>query len=216
MPDKYPDFATLAQSEAPGVDFRMLVRRAAPVFALVAPHGGGIEPGTSEIADAAAGEEFSFYAFEGLKRSGNGDLHITSTRFDEPLCLTLLEGSEVVITLHGESTDADGEGVFLGGLDEELGCRIKAALEDEGFAVRQHPDPNLQGRERGNLCNRGTSGMGVQLELSRAVRREMFASLSREGRKSTTGRFRAFVDAVRAVMDEASSQKLFRLRAGRS
>jgi Poly-gamma-glutamate hydrolase len=79
-----------------------LVRRARPKFALVAPHGGGIEPGTSELADAIAGSDLSFYTFEGLKSSGNTDLHITSTRFDEPMCLTLLASSSVVVTLHGE------------------------------------------------------------------------------------------------------------------
>jgi phage replication-related protein YjqB (UPF0714/DUF867 family) len=68
----------------------------------VAPHGGGIEPGTSELADAIAGSDLSFYTFEGLKSSGNTDLHITSTRFDEPMCLTLLASSSVVVTLHGE------------------------------------------------------------------------------------------------------------------
>jgi poly-gamma-glutamate hydrolase-like protein len=61
--------------------------------ALVAPHGGGIEPGTSELADAIAASDLSFYTFEGLKPSGNTDLHITSTRFDEPMCLTLLASS---------------------------------------------------------------------------------------------------------------------------
>ena len=86
MADKYPDFATLARNERAGVDFGILVRRARPAFAIVSPHGGGIEPGTSEIADGIAVLDFSYYAFEGLKSQGNSDLHITSTRFDEPMC----------------------------------------------------------------------------------------------------------------------------------
>lgn len=90
MADKYPDFDTLSRNERAGVDFRILVRRAMSAFALVAPHGGGIEPGTSEIADGIAALEWSLYAFEGLKPSGNADLHITSTRFDEPMCLELV------------------------------------------------------------------------------------------------------------------------------
>ena len=79
MADKYPNFATLAQHERAGIDYCVLVRRAEPAFAIVAPHGGGIEPGTSEIADAIARQRWSFYTFEGLKRAGNGVLHITST-----------------------------------------------------------------------------------------------------------------------------------------
>src|SRR5262245_27313861 len=102
MADKYPNFRTLARHERAGVDFRIVVRAAEPRFAVVAPDGGGIEPGTSEIADAGAGRELSFYAFEGLKPRGNADLHITSTRFDEPLCLSLIGQSGVVVTIHGE------------------------------------------------------------------------------------------------------------------
>jgi phage replication-related protein YjqB (UPF0714/DUF867 family) len=200
MADKYPNFKTLSRHERPGVDFRILVRRATSKFAIVAPHGGGIEPGTSEIADAIAALEWSYYAFEGLKSRGNSDLHITSARFDEPMCLTLASQSEVVVTIHGEHTDADGEGVFVGGLDANLGRRLGAELKAKGFAVGRHPDPRLQGLEPSNVCNRGTSGKGVQLELSRAVRREMFRSLSREGRKHTTARFCAFVTAILSML----------------
>ena len=199
MADKYPNFARLARNERAGIDYRILVRRAGPGFAVVSPHGGGIEPGTSEIADAIAGVEFSHYAFEGLKRQGNSDLHITSTRFDEPMCLTLISQSEVVLTIHGEHSDEEGA-VFIGGRDTRLGRRIAVALRSRGFVVGRHTDPGLQGIEARNLCNRGKTRKGVQLELSQAVRREMFSSLSREGRKKTTARFRAFVAAVRSVL----------------
>jgi phage replication-related protein YjqB (UPF0714/DUF867 family) len=201
MADKYPNFEVLSRNETSGIDFRILLRRSKAAFAIVAPHGGGIEAGTSEIADAIAGEEFSFYAFEGLKRAKNSDLHITSTRFDEPMCLTVVGQSDIIITIHGEASE-DGEGVFLGGLDDELGPTIGAALQDSGFDVRKHPNPELQGREPENVCNRGRSGKGVQLELSRAVRKEMFLSLQPEGRKHTTPRFSAFVDAVRRILND--------------
>ena len=200
MADKYPDFATLARNERAGVDFGILVRRAQPAFAVVSPHGGGIEPGTSEIADGIAALDFCYYAFEGLKSRGNADLHITSTRFDEPMCLTLIGQSEIVLTIHGEHSDDDGEGVFVGGLDAPLGRRLGRALRSRGFVVGRHPDPRLQGLEPSNLCNRGTSGEGAQLELSRGVRETMFRSLSRAGRKHRTARFRAFVAALRSVL----------------
>jgi phage replication-related protein YjqB (UPF0714/DUF867 family) len=200
MADKYPDFETLSRNERAGIDFGILVRRAKPAFAIVSPHGGGIEPGTSEIADATAGSELSYYAFEGLKSSGNSDLHITSTRFDEPLCLTLVGESEVVVTIHGEHSDEDGAGIFVGGLDEKLGRRLGKALRSEGFVVGRHPDPDLQGIEPENLCNRGKSGQGVQLEISRGLRKQMFKSLSREGRKQPTAKFFAFVAALRSVL----------------
>jgi phage replication-related protein YjqB (UPF0714/DUF867 family) len=201
--DKYPNFATLARNETSGIDFRILVRRAMVAFAIVAPHGGEIEPGTSEIANAIAAESFSFCAFEGLKSSGNKDLHITSTRFDEPMCLNTIRKSDVVVTIHGEHNEADGEGVFIGGLNEDLGSDLGKDLTGKGFDVRKHPDPRLQGTERKNLCNRGKSSSGVQLEISRSVRNEMFESLTREGRQYTTP-IKEFVETIRSVLEQGA------------
>jgi phage replication-related protein YjqB (UPF0714/DUF867 family) len=205
MPDKYSSFNELSENETAGVDYRILLRQASEGFAIVAPHGGGIEPGTSEIADAIAGEEFSMYSFEALKSSGNTDLHITSTRFDEPMCLTVIGRSNIVVTIHGEETEGGGEGVFVGGLNHILGTSLGAALTAKGFDIRTHSDPKLQGLEAKNLCNRGTSGEGVQFELSRSVRQGMFSSLSRDGRKHPTSKFSAFVDAVRSVLTEETA-----------
>jgi phage replication-related protein YjqB (UPF0714/DUF867 family) len=208
MPDKYPSFDVLSRNEISGIDYRISVRRAKDTFAVVAPHGGGIEPGTSEIADAIAAGEFSFYAFEGLKPSGNTELHITSTRFDEPMCLTLIRQSDVVLTIHGEDSAENGEPVFMGGQDAELGQCVSAALTASGFEVRQHPDPRLQGLEPCNVCNRGTTGRGVQLELSRKLREQMFLALSREGRRHTRPKFHTFVDAIRSVLGGTCGQAL--------
>jgi len=202
MADTYRNFAALEQHERSGIDYCVLVRREEPAFAIVAPHGGGIEPGTSEIADAIARLRWSFYAFEGLKRSGNRVLHITSTCFDEPMCLILLSDTNRVVTIHGEESEDDGEGVFVGGLDAELGARVGGLLTAKGFDVRKHPNPDLQGLDPQNICNRGTAGAGVQLELSRAVRETLFESLTREGRKHPKPRFKVFVDAVAAALED--------------
>jgi phage replication-related protein YjqB (UPF0714/DUF867 family) len=200
MADKYRNFAELEREEQAGDTYDISVRRARPAFAIVAPHGGGIEGGTSEIADAVAGAEHSFYTFEGLKPKDNHELHITSTHFDEPMCLTLVGASDVVITIHGEHSEEDGEGVFIGGLDDDLGGEIMDKLTGRGFNVSRHPNPNLQGREANNICNRGISGGGVQLEVSKAVRLTMFESLKRDGRKKTTEQFDLFVSALREAL----------------
>ena len=68
--------------------------------------------------------------------------------------------------------------------------------------MRVHPDRKLQGLERENVCNRGTSKAGVQLELSRGVRKTLFDSLTQEGRQHPTPRFTAFVTAVRRVLEQ--------------
>jgi len=206
MSDKYANFAELARKEVAGVDYRIVARRATSSFAIVAPHGGGIEPGTSEIANAvaesdlSAGTNFSFYTFEGIKSEGNKDLHITSTNFDEPICISLIKTAEIIITIHGEHSDEDGEGVFVGGLNKRLGQRIGAALKAAGITVGTHKNPKLQGLEANNLCNRGQKKAGVQLELSQNVRKQMFASLTREGRTKTKPAFRRFVEVLRSVI----------------
>ena len=53
-----------------------------------------------------------------------------------------------------------------GGLDRDLGQRIRTGLEGAEFVVRIHDNPNLQGVDKNNICNRGLSGQGAQLELS--------------------------------------------------
>jgi phage replication-related protein YjqB (UPF0714/DUF867 family) len=201
MADTYRNFADLHRHEQSGITYRITVRRAQPQFVVVAPHGGGIEGGTSEIANAVAGLTHSFYMFEGLKTTGNRDLHITSTRFDEPMCVTLMGVSEVVVTVHGEHSEEEGAGVFVGGIDTTRRDRIADALTRAGFEARPHTNPNLQGREACNLCNRGLTAAGVQLELSRALRLTMFESLTEEGRTKPNERFDAFVKALRGALD---------------
>ena len=198
MADKYRNFGQLANSEKENVDFRILCRARASTTVIVAPHGGAIEPGTSEIADAVASEDLSFYAFEGLKPDHNGDLHITSSRFDEPRCIALIESSLSVITIHGEASD--GNAVYLGGRDMATGARIQSFLKAQKFSVLSHTDPGLQGRDPLNICNRGQSGAGVQLEIARGLRHSFFVSLDGAGRKNPTQRFNEFVGALREAL----------------
>jgi phage replication-related protein YjqB (UPF0714/DUF867 family) len=130
----------------------------------VAPHGGGIERGTSELAEAIAGTNLSFYAFEGIKHASNRHLHITSTRFDEQKCLALLARAERVIAIHGE--DSQHEVVYPGGRDKDAGLRLEKELRDRSFRVSRNGPMHLQGTGPENICNRGTLNAGVRLELS--------------------------------------------------
>lgn len=76
MAERYRNFADLAAHEKENLDFRVRSDERHGAATVIAPHGGGIEPGTSELAQAIAGDDLSFYAFEGLKKNGNGVLHI--------------------------------------------------------------------------------------------------------------------------------------------
>ena len=88
--DRYQNFAELSAHEKEGVDYTVTVEeRPSPILAL-AIHGGRIEGTTSELArDIASAGDAKLYLFEGIKPSGNTDLHITSRRFDEPRGLSI-------------------------------------------------------------------------------------------------------------------------------
>ena len=166
--DKYPNFAALAAAE-PASGYAVTIRDRGSAVAIAAPHGGGIEPGTSEVALAIAGKDLSYYLFEGRKPRGNFDLHLTSSNFDAPGCRALLGAAERVVTVHGEgSVD---EVAFLGGLDRPLVSALASALAANGFAVGSHIGPGLRGSHARNICNIGRAGAGVQLELGGGLRR---------------------------------------------
>lgn len=191
MMDQYSNFAELAANERDGVDYRIRVEnRGAPV-AIIAPHGGRIEPGTLEIASTIAGDTLSFYAFEALRAAGKrGSLHITSARFDEPQALALLRGAQKAIAIHGRADDGDRLTVSVGGLDTALRDEIVAALTAAGFAAAVVTRGNLAGRDSANICNRGATGAGVQLELSRTLRKQL---------TTEPVRLAEFCDAVRGA-----------------
>ncbi len=197
MPDKYRSFAELCAAE-PADAFSISMRDTGSHVAIAAPHGGGIEPGTSEIALAIAGAELSYYLFEGHKRQGNAALHITSRRFDEPSGLALLRRAACVLTVHGEASE--GATVYLGGLNAGLKLDLTAALRRAGYAAREHHEARLQGLDASNLCNAGRTRGGVQLELSVGLRRSFFESLTRAGRAKPTARLAEFGGIVRAAV----------------
>ena len=194
--DAYANFAELNAAEREGVDFAVcVVSRDGVSTVVLAPHGGGIELGTSEVAKWIAGGDLSYAVFEGRKSTGNSRLHITSTNFDEPRCLELVRAAEYVLAIHGEGSEEPV--VYLGGRDTALGERIRAALERDGYSVEVHANPELQGMALANVCNRGRRRAGVQLELSAGLRKIVFDSLDAEGRVRPTIQLGKFAATVR-------------------
>ena len=60
--------------------------------------------------------EYDFYTFEGLMPKHNERLHITSTVFDEPTLLKMLDHSDETISIHGYS--GEDPIVYVGGKDK--------------------------------------------------------------------------------------------------
>ena len=163
----YTSFKELADREIEGQDYRIRIELRDQRVLIMAPHGGKIEPTTVEIAEAIAGIDYSFYSFEGLKID-NHMLHIESHLFDEPRALQIVQSADVVITVHGQLNQKE-EFVMVGGLNESLRSKITTQLGAAGFQSRP-PTEGLAGTDPMNICNRGKSRQGVQLEVSRKIR----------------------------------------------
>jgi phage replication-related protein YjqB (UPF0714/DUF867 family) len=174
--DKYLSYSDLAAGETEGVDYtKLLTEKLSPVVIAV-PHGGTIEPGTSEIGASIAGDDLSLYCFEGLiPNRPHTDLHIGSHLFDEPDGLRLVAAAEIVVTIHGRNDLEDAETVWLGGRDHNLRDAIAKVLQDTGFRVST-TGHRLQGEEPNNICNRGQRRAGVQLEIPKTLREMLIAN----------------------------------------
>ncbi|MGH8502714.1 MAG: poly-gamma-glutamate hydrolase family protein [Gammaproteobacteria bacterium] len=183
--DSYAGFADLAKQQVRGIDYEIKVRRRpASSIAVIAPHGGRIERGTSDIARGIAGEDFNLYLFEGIKLSGSyAALHLTSSHFDEPLCLGLIARCSLVVAVH--VCKGSSETVLMGGLDYGLKTQLAGRLKKIGVEVETHGH-RYPATDPDNICNRGKLAKGVQLELTPRLRSNAVE--------------RGLVDAVRSVL----------------
>lgn len=191
--DKYAAFADLAAREKQGIDYNISVLNRASAVAIVAPHGGRIEYGTSQLATAVAGDDFSLYLFEGLKPNRpHRELHIGSEYFDEDRCVQLVTKAQIAIGMHGRANGNDPETIWIGGLGKELRDAIALALGAVGFKAITSGH-RLPGEHKNNICNRGIARAGVQLELPKTLRDSLVANAPRRA---------LFSGAVRAAISD--------------
>ena len=166
----YTSYADLSAAQRRGHDYDIQIRRRrhSPI-AIIAPHGGNIEDGTSEVAKDIAGDDFNLYLFEGIRSWHNYTaLHLTSHRFDEPECLALISNCTHVVAIHG--CGGEEPSVLLGGLDVELKNQIATALR-ERQVVAHAAGHRFPATHPNNIVNRGARDRGVQLEIAHPLRR---------------------------------------------
>lgn len=196
---------------------------------IVAPHGGGIESGTSELCLAIAGYHpvdltptpadgpfHDYWIFEGVRASGNGELHVTSTGCDDHVARALAGGSLNAVGLHGCTTSQAGlpdgaQAVLVGGRSPTFKAHLLTRhTAADIHAIDAAAISDLSGSEPTNIANRTLLGAGAQLELTNPLRRAMFRINTRADRKNTTRRlFWIFTTAVReAIADLEADQPI--------
>lgn len=195
---------------------------------ILAPHGGGIETGTSELCLAIAGYHpaglaptpaegpvYDYWMFEGLRAAKNDELHVTSTNCDDHVALALAAASLNAVSLHGCTTSQaelpdDTQAVLVGGCSTAFKSRLLSKLEAAGLhVVDAAAIPALDGDEPTNIANRTLLASGAQLELTTPLRHAMFGTNTRAGRKNTTlPLFWSFATAVRAATADLEATQL--------
>jgi phage replication-related protein YjqB (UPF0714/DUF867 family) len=178
---------------------------------LIAPHGGGIEPGSSEIMRAVAEVGgWAWYEFAGFLRQGNKALHITSTDFDEPTLRSMLPQAGFIVAFHGASESRETI-VYVGG-KWKLGRQtvtesINATSGEHGIqavdAVDSAVAAHLRGVDDSNITNLGKRAEGVQLEFSRGARNLLFPlNSSREDRGRRSVQLRTLATSIHTAVKQ--------------
>ncbi|MFC0804633.1 MULTISPECIES: poly-gamma-glutamate hydrolase family protein [Sinorhizobium] len=191
--DRFESYHDLAAVYVRGEHFNVETRTGSvkPSVLIMAPHGGKIEVRTAEIARATAAQDYSCYLFEAnLAANNRVEMHIASEHYDVPEALAAVKSAEVVIALHGRRDGDDPERTWMGGLDRNLSEHIGGALHESGFPVLFDP-PKFKGVHRDNICNRGVTKAGVQLEIPLSLREEFRSNPARED---------AFIGCLRAAI----------------
>lgn len=210
MSDTYINFDDLKANTVEGEDWTIDYEKRGSKTTIFTPHGGGIEIGSTQLSSEIAEKMgYNFYSFSGLKSSNNGELHITSTNFDEPIALSMVTGSERSVSFHGYSGDTPI--TFMGGLDIQLRNTIWRHLELAGFSVQTAPN-SIAGGEDDNIVNRNIKGAGVQLELTTQQRKQFFKNedwsrAKRTDKSNWSDEFYRYTEAISNALFEIKSRE---------
>ena len=170
--DRYADYLDLAKHEKEGVDFKVETVNRHSSVTVIAIHGGHIEEGSDKLARAIAGSILSYYVFQGVKPKNNRALHVTSTHFNDPRALELVEKEDTVISIHGFKEDAKDE-ICIGGRNTNLRDEIaKSLLGAKTGVIVTVPCATYGGDDPQNIVNRSKK-YGVQLEFSSRLRKRI-------------------------------------------
>ena len=190
-----------------------------PKTVIIAPHGGGIERGTSELCLAVAGYHpanlpvippagvtYDYWMFEGARDDDNAPLHVPSIGCDDQWAVSLCAAACNALALHGfepkPPLTPDARLILLGGRDTALRELLRDGFRTARLDAVDAQQGELDGNDQRNIVNRTRKGDGAQLELSTPLREAMFTDLRRSRRKHTTTElFWTFVAVCRDAID---------------
>jgi phage replication-related protein YjqB (UPF0714/DUF867 family) len=203
--DYYNSMTALYNDTTEGIDWKKDTRNDGKSVLIVAPHGGNIEQGTSELTKLVANNgDFDYYSFEAIRPSNNSQLHVTSTNYDDATLHDMIQDRTATISIHG----AQGEEqlVYLGGYKSPLRDAIQSQLKNKGFVVKIPPE-YLGGQSNANFINKNEQSTGVQLELTTALRKAFFkdedtSTASRKKAENWTTTMYDFAEALNAAIKQ--------------
>jgi phage replication-related protein YjqB (UPF0714/DUF867 family) len=238
-PDFYPDMTTLYANEVEGVNYTREWYRHRARYAshkdykdenkifVMAPHGGSIESGTTELALATAGfvKNFNghtdtsfthdYFIFNGTNpKDENGKLHVTASHYNDPDANELVSDSLISFAFHGctdlepdQSTGKGYKACLIGGRDQILKEILEVQLMSAGFNAFITTQDKLDGSLANNIINKNKRKRGAQVEMTTSLRKSFYTKHNRKDRrKNTTPDFWLFVNAIRASIEEYEVQ----------
>ena len=171
LAQKISSYKELATLKKEGQDFDIKTRLGSSDSLVMAIHGGTIESGTTELADAIAADRFSFYSFTGLVDDYLG-LHLTSTDFDEPRLAELSQNAKNCLSIHGLKDDTADFCVGGANADKrKVYVRLLAKKFPKWRSCELCCPPN-SGTSKNNVVNRCKQA-GIQIEMGQNIRSEL-------------------------------------------
>jgi len=238
-PDHYRSMAELYANEVEGVNYSKEwyrhrwryqtgenYKKENEVF-IMAPHGGSIESGTTELALATAGftddfdkhpaepGTYDYFIFDGTNpEDQNGRLHVTASHYDDPVANELVQNSIVSLAFHGctdeqpdQSTGNEYMACLIGGLDETFKELLELRLQGAGFNAFITSQETLNGDIPENIINQNKLHAGAQFEMTTSLRKSFYETNTRSGRRATTNDdFWLFVNTVREAIEHYKEQ----------
>jgi phage replication-related protein YjqB (UPF0714/DUF867 family) len=179
-------------------DFQIRIVDPGSEVTIAAVHGGRIEPLTSALAEAIAGDEYNLYDFAGIRVSNNAQLRVPVARFAEMRLNALMRRSQAA--LHVDGVPGERAVVHLGGQNRTLKDILAESLAEAGLVVEGPHSPGAAHDPR-RFYNTPAAG-GVQMELSLALRQQMVGGpLEPEVWEDSQRRTALFTTVTQAVRD---------------